>query len=31
VADGTAEAMRLQQSGKPWLKLEALADFTARL
>jgi anthranilate phosphoribosyltransferase len=31
VADGTAEAMRLQQSGKPWLKLEALADFTAGL
>jgi anthranilate phosphoribosyltransferase len=29
VAAGVARALRLQQSGKPWLKLEALADLTA--
>jgi anthranilate phosphoribosyltransferase len=31
IADGVAAAMRLQQSGKPWLRVEALADFTAAL
>jgi anthranilate phosphoribosyltransferase len=31
IADGVAEAMRLLQSGKPWLRVEALADFTAAL
>jgi anthranilate phosphoribosyltransferase len=29
IADGVAEAMRLLQTGKPWLRVEALADFTA--
>jgi anthranilate phosphoribosyltransferase len=31
IAAGVAEAMRLLKSGKPWLRLEALADFTAAL
>jgi anthranilate phosphoribosyltransferase len=31
IADGVAEAMRLLHSGKPWLRVEALADFTAAL
>jgi anthranilate phosphoribosyltransferase len=31
VADGVAAAMRLLQSGRPWLTVEALADFTAAL
>ena len=31
IADGVTSAMRLQQSGKPWLRVEALADFTAAL
>lgn len=31
LAAGVAEALRLQQSGTPWLRLEALADFTAQL
>ena len=31
MADGVAAAGRLLQSGKPWLRLEALADFTAAL
>jgi len=31
MADGVAAAGRLLQSGKPWLQLEALADFTAAL
>jgi len=31
IADGVTRAMRLQQSGKPWLRVEALADFTAAL
>ena len=31
MADGVAAAARLLQSGKPWLTLEALADFTAAL
>jgi anthranilate phosphoribosyltransferase len=31
ITDGVAEAMRLLQSGKPWLRVEALADFTAAL
>jgi anthranilate phosphoribosyltransferase len=31
IADGVAEAMRLLQSGKPWARVEALADFTASL
>ena len=31
IADGVAEAMRLQQSGIPWLRVEALADYTAAL
>jgi len=29
--DGVAEASRLLQSGKPWLRVEALADYTASL
>lgn len=29
IADGVAEAMRLLQTGQPWLRVEALADFTA--
>jgi anthranilate phosphoribosyltransferase len=29
IGDGVAEAMRLLQTGKPWLRVEALADFTA--
>jgi anthranilate phosphoribosyltransferase len=31
IADGVALAQRLLQSGKPWLTVEALADFTAAL
>jgi anthranilate phosphoribosyltransferase len=31
IADGVAEAMRLQQTGEPWLRVEALADYTAAL
>jgi anthranilate phosphoribosyltransferase len=31
IEDGVAEAMRLQQSGEPWLRLEALADYTTAL
>jgi len=31
IGDGVAAAMRLLQSGKPWLAVEALADFTAAL
>jgi anthranilate phosphoribosyltransferase len=31
VADGVDAAMRLLKSGKPWLTVEALADFTAAL
>jgi len=31
MAGGVAAAQRLLQSGKPWLKVEALADFTAAL
>jgi anthranilate phosphoribosyltransferase len=31
MAEGVAAAQRLLKSGKPWLKLEALADFTAAL
>jgi anthranilate phosphoribosyltransferase len=31
VADGVTAALRLLQSGKPWLTVEALADFTAAL
>jgi anthranilate phosphoribosyltransferase len=31
VADGVVAAQRLLQSGKPWLLVEALADFTAAL
>jgi len=31
LAAGVAEAQRLLQTGKPWLKVEALADFTAAL
>jgi anthranilate phosphoribosyltransferase len=31
MAAGVAEAQRLLQTGKPWLKVEALADFTAAL
>jgi anthranilate phosphoribosyltransferase len=31
IADGVAAAQQLLQSGKPWLKVEALADFTAAL
>jgi anthranilate phosphoribosyltransferase len=31
IAEGVAAAQQLLQSGKPWLKVEALADFTAAL
>jgi anthranilate phosphoribosyltransferase len=31
IADGVAAAMRLQQTGKPWLRVEGLADYTAAL
>ena len=31
MAEGVAEASRLLQSGKPWLRVEALADYTATL
>ena len=31
MAEGVAQASRLLQSGKPWLRVEALADFTATL
>ena len=31
IAEGVTESMRLLQSGKPWLRVEALADFTAAL
>lgn len=31
IAEGVTEAMRLLQTGKPWLRVEALADFTAAL
>jgi len=31
IAKGVAAAQQLLQSGKPWLKVEALADFTAAL
>jgi anthranilate phosphoribosyltransferase len=31
IKDGVAAAMRLMQSGKPWAKVEALADYTATL
>ena len=31
IADGVGAAMRLLQAGKPWSKVEALADFTAGL
>jgi len=31
IAAGVAAAQQLLQSGKPWLKVEALADFTAAL
>jgi anthranilate phosphoribosyltransferase len=31
IAEGVATAARLLQSGKPWLRVEALADFTAGL
>lgn len=31
MAEGVAAAQRLLKSGKPWLKVEALADFTAAL
>jgi anthranilate phosphoribosyltransferase len=31
MAAGAAEAMRLQLTGKPWLQVEALADFSAGL
>jgi len=31
MAEGVVAAQRLLQSGKPWLKVEALADFTAAL
>jgi anthranilate phosphoribosyltransferase len=31
VAEGVDAAMRLLKSGKPWLTVEALADFTAAL
>lgn len=31
IADGVVEAMRLLQTGRPWLQVEALADFTAAM
>ncbi len=31
IAEGVAAAQRLLKTGKPWLKVEALADFTAAL
>jgi len=31
IAEGVTAAQQLLQSGKPWLKVEALADFTAAL
>jgi hypothetical protein len=31
MAEGVSEASRLLQSGKPWLRVEALADYTATL
>jgi len=31
IEDGVAEAWRLLQSGKPWARVEALADYTASL
>jgi len=31
IAEGVSAAQQLLQSGKPWLKVEALADFTAAL
>jgi anthranilate phosphoribosyltransferase len=31
IAEGVTAAMRLLKSGKPWLTVEALADFTAAL
>jgi anthranilate phosphoribosyltransferase len=31
MAEGVTEASRLLQSGKPWLRVEALADYTATL
>jgi anthranilate phosphoribosyltransferase len=31
IEEGVAEAMRLLQSGTPWAKMEALADFSAAL